>query len=160
MGCFLVMTETDFGRIKSSLTQKVRYLSQTSSGIFIEVMGDTASQTQEIASEIRSRFPHTHSDKMHRHHLIPQNKETREFFEKLGLDVHDYAVPIASKDHIGKSGIHNAEFRYNDYWSAFIEEHEGEPPDVILFHTMLCIKECMDAYNINFDTTVRFGKEK
>ena len=156
MGCFLIMTETDFAKSKSSIGNRVHYLSQTSSGVFVEVVGDAKKETKEIVAQIRGRFPAVQSEKMHLHHLIPQQFKPE--FEKLGIDIDDYAVPIASKDHIGSTGLHNAEFRYNNYWSAFLEEHEGAPPELIRLHAARCISECMNAYNINFDTTVRYKR--
>lgn len=141
--------------IQSSFGKNIHYLSQTASGYFVEVVGDPTQATREVAAQIRQNFPESDSDKMHRHHLIPQ--AFREDFKKLGIDIDDYAVPIPSRDHIGKTGIHNAEFRYNNYWSAFMEEHEGADPTVTRFDAMMCIVQCMSAFNISFGTTVRYG---
>ncbi len=156
MACFLIVTENDFAMIKSSFVNNVSYLSKTSSGVFVKVVGDTKKETKDIVSEIRRHFPETKSDKQHRHHLIPQ--QFRPEFEKLGINIDEYAVPVPKRDHIGKEGLHNAEIPYNTYWAYFILAHQGCDPEQTRLDAALCIAQCMSYFNIDFDTTIDFRR--
>jgi hypothetical protein len=76
MACFLVMTKNDFNMMKSSWTNsssfgKVKYLSQTTRGMFIQVEGQSKADIKQLAREIRDRYPDTVVGQQNLHHVIP-----------------------------------------------------------------------------------------
>ena len=69
------------------------------------------------------------------HHLLPQSKRLRGFFERAGLNIEDYTIPMNKATHrLLPNGIHTgpSQESWNGVWERFFEEHRRATKDEIL----------------------------
>lgn len=80
------------------------------------------------------------------HHVIPQAKTLRKYFEKAGIDVDDYTIRLPKSVH---DGLHQGKGTgpggpWIRDWKAFFAQHPGAGKTEILQHA----DDMMSAYNI------------
>ncbi len=69
------------------------------------------------------------------HHLLPQQKNLKEKFERAGLDIEDYKVKVPEdfhRDIHGKGGGDFWETSWNPQWEDFFEDHPNATQEEIL----------------------------
>ncbi len=70
-----------------------------------------------------------------KHHLFPQAREFRVWFQRAGVDIHQYTMVIPEQLHLQ---IHRGDGRgglWNAAWRAYKDAHPNPPPaDVIVRH--------------------------
>jgi len=57
------------------------------------------------------------------HHLLPQSQKFRSFFERAGLDIEDFKIPLDKAKHrLKPKGIHtNDGGNWNKVWKEFMD---------------------------------------
>jgi hypothetical protein len=55
----------------------------------------------------------------HKHHIFPQT--LKEYFARIGINIHRYTISIPAKQHIGPNGLHSA-LNWNDHWHVFFDD--------------------------------------
>lgn len=68
------------------------------------------------------------------HHLLPQAERFRKFFERAGLDIDDFKIPLDRARHrLNPGGIHtNSGGNWNRVWDDFFEANPNATRDQIL----------------------------
>jgi Predicted lipoprotein of unknown function (DUF2380) len=68
------------------------------------------------------------------HHLLPQAQRFRKFFERAGLDIEDFKIPLDRTRHrLNPGGIHtNSGGNWNRVWDDFFEATPNATRDQIL----------------------------
>ncbi len=68
------------------------------------------------------------------HHLLPQAKRFRKHFERAGLDVEDFKIPLDKAKHrLKPNGIHtNGGGNWNKAWDKFFRDNPAANKDLIL----------------------------
>ena len=70
------------------------------------------SQAEKLAGEI------------HQHHLLPQAKTLRPYFEKAGLNIEEFKIPLSKERHILKpDGVHTGPNNWNKQWRDFFKTY-------------------------------------
>jgi hypothetical protein len=71
------------------------------------------------------------AEQIHQHHLLP--KAFKEYFEKAGLKIDDYTIPLPESLHTRRPhGVHTGVDNWNRQWKAFIEQNPNATQDEIL----------------------------
>ena len=65
------------------------------------------------------------------HHLLPQ--QFKKQFEKAGLDIEDYKIPLDKADHrLKPDGLHTGENNWNKQWSDFFRDNpDATKPEIL-----------------------------
>ena len=69
------------------------------------------------------------------HHLLPQSKDLKPFFERAGLDIEDYKIPLDRAAHrFLPDGIHTgpSEESWNGVWKQFFKDNPNASKGEIL----------------------------
>ncbi|MCM1564676.1 MAG: pre-toxin TG domain-containing protein, partial [Dehalobacter sp.] len=68
---------------------------------------------------------------IHQHHQLPQ--QFKKQFEKAGLDIENYKIPMDKTDHILKpDGLHTGKDSWNKQWDDFFEKYPDARQNQIL----------------------------
>lgn len=116
-------------------------------------------------NEIREARNSKAPQNMHQHHIFPvfrgsQPTRYSQFFKDVGIDVHEYTVPIEASKHYEVHG----RGMYNEIWKGWIDEHyyenrleerfelEVDARDVRRFAIQM-----IDHFGINDDDMMPYG---
>ncbi len=68
------------------------------------------------------------------HHLLPQAQRFRKFFERAGLDIEDFKIPLdRAKHRLKPDGVHtNSGGNWNRVWDNFFEANPNATKGQIL----------------------------
>ena len=130
MGCFLVMTRSDFNmldlmnrasRSENPAFGEVQYISRVNNPKTNQ-QEILVKAEKQLAREVQRMFPDTRkSDQQHSHHIFPQKH--RAFFRKNGIDVDEFAVLMDRTSHLQ---MHTAREGYNAAWNSFVDTCQAQ----------------------------------
>ena len=89
---------------------------------------------KSLLNKAKNLFGKKGKTPIHMHHLLPQSKKLKAFFESAGLDIEDFKIPLTPAKHILKpDGIHTISGgNWNKVWADFFEVNPNASKGQIL----------------------------